>query len=139
MDELTTSLRDNINRMFRYDFLLRPGEVTRSEMKHPSIQDEFASKQIEETLSFDEATGHYTCGLPWVKGRAAAAECLDVEASKWNAMDRLTKLRRRLEKDPEMKTAVFGLVKGIIDDGHVKVVDNPEVLPGNYYSTFPYM
>jgi hypothetical protein len=46
-DELTTSLRDDINRMFKYDFLLRPGEETRSEMKHPSIQDEFALKQID--------------------------------------------------------------------------------------------
>jgi hypothetical protein len=29
-----------------------------------------------------------------------------------------------------MKTAVFDLVKGIIDDGHTKLVDNPDVPPG---------
>jgi hypothetical protein len=29
-----------------------------------------------------------------------------------------------------MKTAVFDLVKGIIDDGHAKLVDNPDVPPG---------
>jgi hypothetical protein len=29
-----------------------------------------------------------------------------------------------------MKSAVFELVKGIIDDGHAKLVDNPDVPPG---------
>jgi hypothetical protein len=95
-NELSTSLRDDINRMFRHDFLPRPGEETRSEMKHPSIQDKFAMKQIKDTLSFDEASGHYSCGLPWVNGRAAAAKNLDAEASKWNAIDRLKKLGKRL-------------------------------------------
>jgi hypothetical protein len=45
-------------------------------------------------------------------------------------MDRLTKLGKRLAKDQEMKSAVFELVKGIIDDGHAKLVDNPDVPPG---------
>jgi hypothetical protein len=119
-----------MNRMFRQDFMYRPGEETRSEMKHPSIQDKFAMEQIENTVKFDESSGHYSCGLPWVNGRAAAAENLDAEVSKWNAMDRLMKLGKRLEKDQEMKTAVFDLVKGIIDDGHAKLVDNPDVPPG---------
>jgi hypothetical protein len=35
-----------------------------------------------------------------------------------------------LEKNPEMKKAVFDLLKGIVDKGHAKRVDNPEVPPG---------
>jgi hypothetical protein len=124
-----TKLQDDMHRMLRHDFLYRPGEETRSEKKHPSIQDKYAMDQIESSLRFDESTGHYSCGLPWVQGRAAAAENLDVEVSRWNAIDRLTKLSKGLDKDQEMKTAVFGLVKGIIDDGHAKLVDNPEVPP----------
>jgi hypothetical protein len=76
------------------------------------------------------STGHYSCGLPWVQGRAAAAENLDVKVSRWNEIDRLTKLSKRLDKDQGMKTAVFDLVKGISDEGHAKLVDNPEVPPG---------
>ena len=101
--------------MFRHDFLYRPGEERRPEKKHPSIQDKYAMEQIESTLKFDESTGHYSCSLPWVQGRAVAAENLDVEVSRWNAIDRLTKLSRRLDKDQGMKTAVFYLVKGIVD------------------------
>jgi hypothetical protein len=108
--------------MFRWDFLPRPGEETRPEVKHPSRQDEYAMKQIEESIQFDEVTGHYSCGLPWVNGRAAAAENLDAKASKWNAIDRLQKMGKRMEWDQEMKTAVFALVKGIVNDGHAKVV-----------------
>jgi hypothetical protein len=62
--------------------------------------------------------------------RAAAAENLDAKVSKWNAMDRLMRLGKYLENDQEMKSAVFELVKGIIDDGHAKLVDNPDVPPG---------
>jgi hypothetical protein len=51
-------------------------------MKHHSVQDEYAMKQIEDSLRFDETTGHYSCGLPWVNGRAAAAESLDVYTSR---------------------------------------------------------
>ena len=83
--------------------MYRPGEEMRSEMKHPSIQDKFAMEQIEKSVRFDEESGHYSCGLPWVNGRAAAAENLDAKGSRWNAMDRLMKLGKRLAKDQEMK------------------------------------
>jgi hypothetical protein len=89
-NEHEASLQDDMNWMFWHDFMHRPGEETRSQMKHPSIQDKFAMEQIESFLKFDESSGHYSCGLPWVNGRAAAAENLDAEVSKWNAMDRLT-------------------------------------------------
>jgi hypothetical protein len=120
-------LRDDINHMFRWDFLPRPGEETRPEVKHPSREDEYAMKQIQESIKFDEVTGHYSCGLPWVNGRAAAAENLDAKTSKWNAIDKLQKMGKHMEQDQEMKTAVFALVKGIVDDGHAKVVGNHEV------------
>jgi hypothetical protein len=100
--EHEADLQDDINRMFRQDFMYRPGEETRSEMKHPSIQDKFSMKQIEKTVKFDKNFGHYSCGLPWVNDKAAAAENLDAKVSKWNAMDRLMKLGKSLEKDQEM-------------------------------------
>jgi hypothetical protein len=46
-------LRDDINCMFRCDFLPIAGEETRPEVKHPSRQDEYAMKQIEESIQFD--------------------------------------------------------------------------------------
>jgi hypothetical protein len=46
--EHEASLQEDINWMFRHDFMHRPGEETRSEMKHPSIQDKFAMEQYFE-------------------------------------------------------------------------------------------
>ena len=60
--DIEADLKDDINRMFRQDFMYRPGEERRSERKHPSIQDKFAMEQIERSVRFDKESGHYSLG-----------------------------------------------------------------------------
>ena len=84
-----TSIEEDLDRLFRYDFIARDGEKGSSEVAHPSREDNHALKQFESTIRFDKELGHYKCGLPWKEDRRAAAEVLNKLDSAGNAANRL--------------------------------------------------
>jgi hypothetical protein len=47
------SLSEEINRLYRHDFLMREGEKASPEESHPSRDDARATKIIQETLEFE--------------------------------------------------------------------------------------
>jgi hypothetical protein len=124
------SLSEEINRLYRHNFLMREGEKASPEESHPSRDDARATKIIQETLEFDEESGHYRCGLPWKNGRQGAASKFNVEVSRRNAIDWLVKEGTKLRKDPQRCAGVWSSMNEIIGEGHAKRVDNPEVPPG---------
>ena len=123
-------LREEINRMFRYDFVMREGEKASPEESHPSRDDDRAVEMIKDTLKFDEDLGHYRCGLPWKNGRKVAASRFDAEASHRNARNRLVKEAAKMHKDPVRRAGVWSAMNEIIGEGHARRVLDPDVAPG---------
>ena len=109
---------------------MRDGEKASPEESHPSRDDARAIKILQDTLEFDEKSGHYRCGLPWKNGRQGAASRFNAEASKKNAIDRLVKEASKMRKDPQRRAGVWSSMGEIIGEGHAKRVDNPNVPPG---------
>ena len=71
------------------DFLVREGTKINPEESHPSQEDRYAIQQMQDTIQFDEMEGRYHVGLPWVKGRTAAAMKLNRLNSRENALNRI--------------------------------------------------
>ena len=124
IEEMT--IQDQINTMFRRDFIMNQQEWCPSEMIHPSKEDQNSLKIMEESIKENESTGHYSVALPWIHGREKAAEILNSVDSYANAHSRLMKEKRRLQHDPVRKAAVFKQFQKMLDDGHSRPVD-PEM------------
>ena len=126
---------EDLNRIFRYDFLAREGEKVSPEVAHPSRNDQHALKQFKETVEFDEEIGHYRCGLPWVKTREEAAKTLNRLNTAGNAANRLRKATERMHREPARKEGVWKQMRETIEAGHARKVENPEVPDGvpTYY------
>ena len=77
--------------MFRHDFIMSGDEIAPHEKIHNSAKDDFALKQMEESIRFDESIGHYKVALPWRDGRSEATKVLGKYDSRANAMARLMK------------------------------------------------
>ena len=125
-----TSIEEDLDRMFRYDFIARGGEKGSPEVAHPSREDIHATNQFKSTIRFDEELGHYKCGLPWKEDRQAAAEVLNKLDSAGNAANRLRKASEKMKREPARKEGVFKQMKEIIDEGHACRVENPQVPDG---------
>ena len=121
VEEMT--LEDQINTMFRFDFIRSGQEWHPIEMVHPSHEDMNSLKIMEESIVENESTGHYRVALPWIHGRAKAAEILNSVDSYANARARLMKEKRRMLLDPVRKAAVFKQFAQTIADGHAREVD----------------
>ena len=62
LDSEEQSLQEQINLMFRHDFIMSGHEVFSPEQIHPSAKDQFALKQLEESIKMNH-TGHYKVAL----------------------------------------------------------------------------
>ena len=126
-----------VNRMWRHNFLIRDGEKASPDEVHPSREDQAAVDRIKETLVFDKELGHYRVGLPWKNGREAAAQQIDNGAFEAQAKKRMMNTRNRMLKEPLMKEGVTAAIQKIIDEGHARRVTNPKVGPGIPVCTLP--
>ena len=67
IDMQSLNLYQAVKRMHRQDFI-SPGPEVHSEIVHPSRQDDYALKQMQDSVTQDLSTGRYTVGLPWRHG-----------------------------------------------------------------------
>ena len=121
VEEMT--IQDQISTMFRLDYICSDRDWHPIEMVHPSHEDMNSLKIMEESIDKNKSTGHYRVALPWIHGRAKAAEILNSVDSYANARARLMKEKRRMQLDPIRKAAVFKQFAQTIADGHAREVD----------------
>ena len=117
------SIEEGLERILRYDFLSRTGEGASPEQEHPSRDDRHAIDQFEATITFDEALGHYRCGVPWREDRTAAAQIVNTMDTASNAKNRLRKAAARMHREPERKEGVWKQIQEYIDEGHARRVE----------------
>ena len=94
LDAEEQSLQEQISLMFRHDFIMTGHDVAPPEQVHPSQMDEFAEKQMLDSIEFDQKIGHYRVALPWREGRSEAAKILAGIDSYAYAKARLMKEKR---------------------------------------------
>ena len=118
------SLSDEIRRMFRHDFIMREGELSASEACHLSANDKESLKQIKDSIVLNPATGHYEVSLPWKLGRSETAKLFKTIDFYGHAKSRHEKLKRKLQKDPELRAKSFEQMNDTIAQGHVTVLQD---------------
>ena len=126
---------NEIRRIFRHDFISREGERFPAEMVHPSANDEWSLQQMEESLTFNTETNHYSVGLPWRLGRGETAEIFKTVDFYSAALSRHEKLKNKLNRDPDLKKGTFAQMQEKIDKGYVQPLENLETdenSPGCY-------
>ena len=125
-------LHEMVESLFRQDFPMIP-----KSRQHPSLEDEHAVKQMEETVRLDEASGHYFCGIPWKTSREEVAERLNPIDSSGHALKRLTRSIEKIKKnpphDPPIATELQYVKKqlgGIFENGRAEFIEEAEIPPG---------
>jgi len=129
-DSQELTLLQEINSMFRHDFIMGRNEVFSHEHIHPSQEDEYSENQLIESTDFNQEMGRYDVGLPYAHGREDSAKILNSVNSYANAEKRLWSMKKKLEKDEVLKAGVFEQIQRSIKEGHIKVVDDSK-LPEN--------
>ena len=121
-------IHECVEKLFRQDFPNIPFNE-----KHMSRDDEYAMKQMEETIRFDEEIGHYRVGLPWKTSRAEAAKKLNGINSSKSALSRLKKSIKRVKEDKKYfePGKYFEYAKAqmnaMFEDGHVEILERHEI------------
>ena len=130
-DGIKTDIERLILRMYRHDFMSRPGEEFPSEMKHPSREDEFSLEQIMGSMSHNAESGHYRCAIPWRHGREKTAEIFNKIDFLGYCRNRHRKLREKLLNNPVLKEGTFKQVQQLVDSGYARVIPNYDAPPGS--------
>ena len=113
---------DHVRYLYRQHFISDPGEDYPAEVKHPSVDDEFADEQLLKSVFFDEQEARYSVCLPWTCGRTESAEILNNIDFQPNALNRLNKLKLKLQRDEKLKLGAFAQIKTAIDAGWVEEI-----------------
>ena len=85
-----------------------------------------AQRQLDESVFFDVDKGMYGCALPFRGGREEAIKKMNSYNSRGMAAKRLESLRRKLEKNPELKKKVFAEVDKYMAQGKMEVVEDDD-------------
>ena len=73
IDSDKEEIHQAIQRMYQHDFIGRLSEDHSPEQTHFPQVDEFAIKQLAESVTFNEKRGRYQLALPWKHGRMNTA------------------------------------------------------------------
>ena len=88
-----------------------------------SLKDKYAIRQMKEGIRWDPEKGHYLTPIPFEDGREAAAEVLNDLDADTMAKDRLWRLKRTLNRDPERRRITFETMAKFKEKGRVRKVD----------------
>ena len=128
IEEDNKEIHEMIDRIYSGDF----PTITKNET-HLSDDDKHAIRQLEETIKFDEETGHYSSGVLYKGTREEAMKKLNAVDSANYAK---TRTRKTVEKVRRMGGENLQYLKnqmsGIFDDGHAEFIepgDVPEDVP----------
>ena len=98
-------------------------EPVKEEETAYSMEDKYAIKQMEESIRWDPKVGRYRVGLPYKLGREETAKRINHLDSDGMALDRLKRLGRKMEKDPERARITFETMAKFHEKGRVKKVE----------------
>ena len=105
-------LKEDLARIFNNDF-----PFIKDDGKKLSKEANYALKQLEKSVKWDEKNRRYTSGIPCKKGREEASKVLNSVDSKATAERRMWSLKRSMEKLPEKKKKGFSEMKKFVEKG----------------------
>ena len=130
-------LNENILTLFRHDFILPSDEYYPSEVAHPSVNDEYAEKQFQQSVKFENDLGRYSLCLPWIDGREESAAILNEIDFQPNSLNRLNKLKIKLQRNEKLKIGAFAQMRSNIENGYATIIDDESKTPGCPVSYLP--
>ena len=83
-----------------------------------SKEDRYALQVMENSKKFEN--GHYEIALPWRPGSP------QLQDNRAQALSRLASLKRRFDKNPELKVKYVSVVESYIANGHAEVTNSNE-------------
>ena len=119
-NELT--IEKMISYMYRFDFMARPTEEFPPEMKHNSREDELSLQTMNDSVTYNESTGHYKVSMPWRYGREKTAETLKKIDTLGYTRNRQRKLKEKFLKDEKLREGAFKQIQETIESGHARIV-----------------
>ena len=114
-------LSRNIKRMNAGEF-----EKVDENRREMSLSDKFALKQMEEGIVWDPKVGRYRVPVPFVEGREEAAKVLNNLDAETMSSDRMHRLGRKMQHDPERRRITFETMRKFNEKGRVVQVDPKE-------------
>ena len=120
-------LSEQIRRVFRHDFIMKPEEVFPPEKSHPSAMDEQSLRIMRDSIHLDESRSQYVVDLPWALGRQQTADLFRTVNFYENALSRQNKLRQKFMKDPKLRQGSFAQVQMNIDNGYSRILTEAEL------------
>ena len=124
---LLKDIDENIQRIYRHDFIMRPGEIFPSEATHMSLNDRLSYEKLKKGILKNDETGHYQVPLPFILGREKTAELFNTLDFFSNAMSRLDKLKRKFERNPSLKDGSFKQVNELIKQNYAVEIKDTTV------------
>ena len=116
------ALHKKIDQIFLNDF----GDNDEAEAKY-TAKEQHAIDQLAESIRLDVEKNKYVVGLPWIVDREHARSVTNSRDSRYMAYNRTTKLRRKLQKDPELKAKIFEKMQTLEDKGYaVDITDEDD-------------
>ena len=112
------ALHKDLERIFYHDF----ATVSEEEIGQ-SRENKNAISQLESSIRFDTNKQRYVIGLPWKHGREIARETLNSLDSRRMALNRLTGMIPRLQRDEERKQRVFKEMSKFFEKGYAVPID----------------
>ena len=131
LDVQSDVLADDIRKIFRTDFISRESERFPAEMTHMSANDEWSLEQMNATLKFNKETGHYSVGLPWRLGREETAKLFKNINFYSTAQSRHEKLKKKFERNPELKHGSFMQMDEKLSKGFVRKIESTDAPDGS--------
>ena len=119
-NELT--IEKMISYMYHFDFIGRPTEEFPPEVKHPSQFDEISWNSMNNSVTYNESTGHYKVSMPWRYGREKTAETLKTVDTLGYTRNRQRKLKEKFLKDETLRVGAFKQIQETIESGHARIV-----------------
>ena len=104
------ALHKKIDQIFLNDF----GDNDEAEPQYTS-KEQHAIDQLADSIRLDAERNKYVVGLPWLVDREHARSVTNSRDSRYMAYNRTTKLRRKLQKDPELKAKIFEKMQALED------------------------
>ena len=114
-------LHQDLEKIFYHDF----ATVSEEEMGE-SQENKDAIAQLMASIRFDNEKGKYRIGLPWKYGRQVAIETLNVLNSRQMALNRLTGMIPRFQRDEARKQRVFTEMSKFTDKGYAIPINEEE-------------
>ena len=115
---IDSDLKNSIKRINAGDF-----EKVDENKREMSLSDKFAIRQMKEGIRWDPITEHYRTPVLHKRGRQATADALNNLDAEAMALDRLFRLKRQLQKDPERRRITFETMAKFWEKGRVVKVD----------------